>query len=89
MPKVSKSGARGSFYCPGCQVFHSFVITTDNYNGDGGNPTVSPRLVYADGGTVVCVSNITSGNITYSPDSRHPLAGQTVSLPNVINGVPQ
>ena len=86
------------FHCPGCEGEH--VITTLPYpngwtfNGDVERPTFSPSVLVhevkrPDGTTFSprCHSFVTDGRIQFLGDSQHALAGQTVDLPDIVEGV--
>lgn len=84
--------------CPGCAAGgygRVHVLTTGGhlptrwgFNGDVERPTFTPsllcRFTWGEERTpVVCHSFIRDGRIEYLTDSTHPLAGQTVDLPDL------
>jgi hypothetical protein len=88
------SGSRVAFWCPGCNVAH-IIRFTDNagrpmcyFDGDIDAPTFSPSIMVNrpgqdhDPGVPVCHSYVTKGRILFLQDCTHPLAGQTVDLPD-------
>jgi hypothetical protein len=83
-----------SFECPGCG--HSHLIYTDgrfsngvawDFNGDQDRPTFQPSLLtWIDEppkAAFRCHSFIRDGNIQFLADCSHPLANQTVPLPEI------
>jgi hypothetical protein len=90
MAKITKSGTAARFYCPGCRQFHAFIITDQHvYNGNDNRPTITPVLVFANAGNIVCSATIKDGRVTFGMDSRHKWAGQTTDLPDITGGIPQ
>ncbi|MCQ0032574.1 DUF6527 family protein [Burkholderia glumae] len=93
MPKLHRT-ALGSllFECPcgdlhviypvGCAAQHP---ARWQWNGSLDAPTFTPSLRVAydlpGGAECVCHSFITDGRIQFCADSTHPLAGQTVDIP--------
>lgn len=83
------------FHCPGCQRSHAIQSGSDHgpnwtWNGSLTAPTFSPSVAVsypgADAGKdgappAMCHSFVTDGRIQYLSDCTHPLAGQTVDLP--------
>src|SRR4051812_17150215 len=81
------------FWCPGCKEHHPVCVASADsarpvwaWNGDRDHPTFHPSLLirggFVDGQpTTVCHSFITNGWIQFLGDCTHPLAGQTVRLP--------
>lgn len=84
--------------CPGCKAAGAHpmhILTTGadkparwQFNGDLERPTFTPSLLcrYPWGEErreIVCHSFITDGRIQFLGDSTHPLAGQTVDLPDL------
>jgi len=81
------------FLCPGCNDQHSIPVVAGEkveraweWNGDVNRPTISPSLLVNVGGSnptvPVCHSFIKDGNIQFLSDCTHPLAGQTVEIPD-------
>lgn len=62
------------------------------FNGSTDSPTITPSILVSSHGTMgpsgeyqltpTCHSFITNGQIQFLADSQHPLAGQTVELPD-------
>lgn len=78
------------FRCPGCAMnlndsgLHA-PTTGWGFNGDLERPTFTPSILvqWTEGEKRhVCHSFVTDGKIQYLNDSTHPLAGQTVELPD-------
>lgn len=83
------------FMCPGCQREHAIQHGSDfgpnwTWNGSLEKPTFTPSVLVtydgADAGVdgappAVCHSFVTDGRIQFLSDCTHPLAGQTVDLP--------
>jgi hypothetical protein len=71
------------FHCPGCQYGHSFEVPRWNWNGSFDKPTFTPSLLcnQHDAGSR-CHSFVTDGMIQFLSDCWHPLAGQTVEIPD-------
>lgn len=85
------------FKCPGCEQvrpfahYHRIPVSigtrkhpgtlhpdkTWEWNGSTEKPTVKPSINITD----QCHYTITDGKITYYPDSKHPLAGKTIPMP--------
>ncbi len=53
------------------------------FNGDPDSPTFTPSIMARGAPGVVCHSFVTDGRIQYLGDCTHPLAGQTVALPDI------
>jgi len=78
------------FFCSGCKLPHSLNVGAGSgprwgYNGNAEAPTFTPSVLsrYRMGSReTVCHSFVTDGRIQYLSDSTHPLAGQTVDLPD-------
>ena len=88
-----------SFWCPGCDKFHSYVTdgTSEIYwefNGDMESPTFSPSLgVYSDEylrkettDKYRCHLFVENGQIRYLSDCKHEYAGQTIDMVDWPNG---
>jgi hypothetical protein len=82
-----------SFKCPGCNYDHSpWTVPFEDqavwgFNGDVNNPTFTPSILFRTAnknGPVVCHSFVTNGMIQFLGDCTHPLANQTVSLPEIL-----
>ncbi len=78
------------FYCPGCNMYHSFTVerTTDGplwtWNGDMDKPTFSPSLgINMSNPEYRCHSFVRDGKIQFLSDSYHKFAGQTVGMESV------
>lgn len=90
-----EDGGRVLLYlCPGCECTHGADIDQPNpltgakwtWNGDVDKPTVSPSVNYPN--RPRCHFHIREGRIEYCGDCDHPLAGQTVDLPDVTEDDP-
>lgn len=91
----SVEGGGVMFWCPGCDRAHRVTVGEGGgprwgYNGDPQRPTFTPsvRVTYngddagQDGAPpAICHSFVADGRIQYLADCTHPLAGQTVDLP--------
>lgn len=85
-------GPRGGrlylFHCPGCENSHPFEVAAPNdagwkWNGSFGKPTFTPSLLCNGHHPASrCHSYVTDGRIQFLKDCWHPLAGQTVDLPD-------
>lgn len=85
------------FDCPGCKIVHMVWVKQPEggrypiweFNGDMEKPTITPSVsVNANvpidpPNTHKCHSFITDGKIQFLSDCTHPLAGQTVDLPDL------
>lgn len=93
---VSRNGIEGeqivmyTFVCPGCHSVHSFNVEQPHgwtFDGNLESPTFSPSLRTNGPGEFHvpnvphCHLNMTKGMLVMHPDSEHPLAGQTVDIP--------
>ncbi len=66
----SVEGGRLMFWCPGCDGAHQVGV------GEGPGPR------WGDGAPpAICHSFVTDGRIQFLSDCTHPLAGQTVDIP--------
>ncbi len=85
---------RYAFDCPGCAYGHWVRVKGQGndgtpsdqalwtWNGSLDAPTFSPSIhTGAPGDPERCHSFVESGFVRFLPDSWHPLAGQTVELP--------
>lgn len=86
------------FWCPGCNEPHAVKIAGPaawGYNGNPDAPTFTPSVKVmwpANPDAIagfemwraerVCHSYVTDGQIQFLSDCTHPLAGQTVPLPD-------
>jgi hypothetical protein len=78
------------FQCPGCALLPyntALHCPTKSwgFNGDVEKPTFTPSILVrwdTDEKKHVCHSYVTDGRIQFLGDSTHPLAGQTVELPD-------
>ena len=84
--------------CPGCNEPH--VVPTHGaspwgFNGDLERPTLTPSILCHPAGrlnengsvrqTPLCHSFVRDGRIQFLGDCTHPLAGQTVDLPEITD----
>lgn len=87
------------FACPGCGEPHAIPTTGPKawgFNGDVDRPTFTPSILVRsvkdpwgpvfDPTPTVCHSFVRDGCIEFLGDCTHPLAGQTVDLPDVHEG---
>jgi len=84
------------FWCPGCEVKHSVTVEhPDNpsqcawgFNKDYDKPTFTPSIkttlppTVEDGTSKICHLFLTDGKLQFLSDCWHPLANQTVDLPD-------
>jgi Family of unknown function (DUF6527) len=85
-----------AFFCPGCQETHSIPILPSargwTFSGTEEAPTFAPSILvhpsqrFKPGTREVemgprCHSFVIAGSIQFLKDCTHPLAGQTVPLP--------
>ncbi|MBP2232456.1 hypothetical protein J2847_005785 [Azospirillum agricola] len=89
----SVEGNRLMFWCPGCDAAHAVRVGSGSgwtYNGNPDKPTFTPSILFNPGGETpgvpLCHSFVTDGRIQFLGDSTHPLAGQTVDLPDFDAG---
>ena len=86
-------GGRVAFWCPGCGQAHQITVSRDaapdgpcwGFNGDGDCPTFTPSVLVTGDPRLPqtrCHSYVTRGRILFLQDCTHPLAGQTVDLPD-------
>ncbi len=73
-------------WCPGCNSLHMINVENRNmnnavwsWNKDPINPTFNPSINIIG----QCHYFIQNGQIIFCSDSKHNLAGQTVSLPDL------
>ena len=90
----SLEGGKFMFWCPGCSGAHT-VGPGWSYNGDPAKPTFQPSILVTYNGRdagqdrgdghlappAVCHSYVTDGRIRFLEDCTHPMAGQTVDIP--------
>lgn len=90
---------RPYFYCPGCKqallalgdseedamIGAIHVMGKHDFNGDHEAPTFSPSILTDKGRGVKCHSYVTDGSIRYLDDCQHPLKGQTIPLPEIVD----
>jgi hypothetical protein len=70
------------FNCPGCRCSHPFDKRW-TWNGSYDAPTFAPSLLcFKDDPKSRCHSFVENGKIRFLADCWHPLAGQTVDLPD-------
>lgn len=70
------------FHCPGCGNAHPVDVTRWTWNGSMEAPTFSPSLLCNQHHEPSrCHSFIADGKIQFLSDCWHPLAGQTVEIP--------
>jgi hypothetical protein len=71
--------------CPGCNMTHLIPLGW-SWNGNAEKPTfqLSPRQRL--NGDDECAYKLEDGNLTYTNDSYHKLAGKTVPLPDLPKG---
>lgn len=77
------------FWCLGCDMAHPVAVGNGrgprwDWNGSVDKPTFRPSVLvrwneYEK--SCVCHSFVTDGSVQYLNDCTHPLAGQTVELP--------
>lgn len=77
-----------TFYCPGCEMPHSFDKRW-TFNGNLEKPTFSPSLLvrYTWGPERIemrCHSFVREGKIQFLNDCTHKLAGKTVDMEKEI-----
>lgn len=78
------------FECPGCGYGHHVYVNKErspagscwSWNGSMEAPTFHPSILVTNPGAR-CHSFVTDGRIQFLTDCDHPLAGQTVDLPEV------
>lgn len=78
-----KFGKLVSVWCAGCGQFHGTLA--EKWNGNEDKPTISfetdgklPNMAYGEGNA--CYPTVTDGVISWSPESTHRLAGQSLPL---------
>ena len=71
------------FHCPGCKYGHGFHVPRWTWNGSLDKPTFTPSLLCNGHDPASrCHSFVTDGRIQFLADCWHPLAGQTVDIPD-------
>ena len=81
------------FACPGCGDNHVIPVTGSKawgFNGSFERPTLTPsilarRHMHGEPAERVCHSFVTDSRIQFLSDCTHPLAGQTVDLPKMVD----
>lgn len=74
------------FHCPGCQCSHQVNVDPRRghplwiWNTSLERPTFSPSLLHP--AAPRCHAFVREGSIEFLADCAHPLAGQTVELPD-------
>lgn len=82
-PFLTQDGNIYSHFCPGCQLTHTVMVSETSapgwvtLDGNANAPTFS-RTMTAIGNE--CHYKITAGQIIFTPDCTHALAGQTVAM---------
>jgi len=70
-------------HCPGCRHAHCFEVPRWSWNGSYTAPTFTPSMLCnKDYPESRCHSFVTDGRIQFLTDCWHPLAGQTVDIPD-------
>lgn len=74
-----------SFYCPGCEHHHVFLVKGGNlnwdFNGSFEKPTFAPSLLNRDLKRKYCCHLfVKDGKIQFLNDCTHKFAGQTVDI---------
>lgn len=84
-----------AFICPGCiegvggTGLHLLPVNTTekspswNWNGNLEKPTLNPSILTGKGTRNVCHSFLHDGQFQFLEDCTHPLAGQTVPMPDL------
>lgn len=99
MAKVKMTDHGVVHWCPGCRDFH--IIYTEAFaprsrarwvwDGNIASPTVTPSVQIKYGPeespTSVCYYFLRRGKLIFQQESTHALAGQTVDLPDLPEGV--
>lgn len=77
---------RVHFWCPGCEDVHA--IRPGTWDWDATTVTVSPSI-HVQGGSrnLVCHSFLRNGHWEFLADSTHHLAGQTVPMVPIPEGL--
>lgn len=92
----SAEGGGLLFRCPGCACAHRVMVGEGagprwGFNENPHAPTFTPSVLVTYNGSdagndgappAVCHSFVTDGRIEFLSDCTHPLAGQTVDLPD-------
>lgn len=78
-------------YCPGCKELHPVHVNPPgqvgngwDWNQDPHTPTLSPSLRHTPAG---CHYFLRQGQLQFLSDSHHALAGKTVDLPEIPEGL--
>jgi hypothetical protein len=94
--KLRFRGRTVSFWCPGCRRAHIILVSSDAvpyaspcvFDGNCDCPTFTPSIMINPPGPMhnpdapVCHFFVTKGRMLFLQDCTHPLAGQTVDLPD-------
>jgi hypothetical protein len=88
---VTPDGEVYSFWCPGCEQHHLFAVRKEGrpswtFDGNMQQPTFSPSLLYPDK-TPRCHLFLRNGKLEFCSDCEHELAGKTVDLPDIPEGM--
>jgi hypothetical protein len=90
MAKVKQFKDLLRFHCPGCEDTHMVRVGVPGawgWNGSLDRPTITPSILVNRGKAnpmfPVCHSFVREGRIEFCSDCDHPLAGQTVELPEL------
>ena len=78
-------------FCPGCGHKHHIAVNGLDpahriqwkWNNDLFHPTLEPSVRYSVDERTVCHFHIENGFIRFVNDYWHPLAGQTIELPDL------
>lgn len=71
------------YMCPGCGWTHAVNLAVHKWNGDMNKPTFSPSMLCDWDPAHRCHSYIENGFIRFLTDCWHPLAGQTIEIPEI------
>jgi hypothetical protein len=81
-----QSDGMAMFWCLGCGDAHAIPTTglkAWGFNGDTETPTFTPSILcYESGNHPRCHSFVREGRQQFLSDCSHPLAGQTVEIPD-------
>lgn len=89
--KIRQWRNRAYMHCPGCNMSHAVLIDDEHgwrFNGDAERPTFEPSILVTWNEGVEqtpqrCHSFVRDGQWQFLSDCTHPLAGQTVDIPDV------
>jgi hypothetical protein len=83
MGQGPNGGINYVFHCPGCQYGHPVEVPRWIWNGSYDHPTFQPSLLCnGHDPKSRCHSYIKDGKIQFLSDCYHPLADQTVDIPD-------